>query len=326
MTNYPQIDVVVIGLNVQQFLSHSLQSVIDSNYPKDKLNILYVDSSSSDNSVDIANNFKEVKTLFLGDTSPSSAKARNMGFVYGNAEYVQFLDADSCLKKNWLKLAVNTIQQKDIGAVLGILQERYPQKNIFHKIAAMEWNISKGLNGFSNATGLTSSFGGNVLVRRSAVKNAGLYNTKLLAGEDPELSYRMRRVGWKIIKINTIMASHDIATDNWNQYLKRAMRSGWAYFSISRMYMKSKEKFYLREVFRIVGFVLFPVLFTILGFIFHPVIILLAALLAFRHLITFPRFIKKYNMAPNRALLYSAHIAFVVYPQFAGVIKGLLKK
>jgi GT2 family glycosyltransferase len=54
------------------------------------------------------------------------------------------------------------------------------------------------LNGVGGKEGPCDFFGGGVLIRREALEDANGYDEYLIAGEDPDLSYRIREKGWEI--------------------------------------------------------------------------------------------------------------------------------
>jgi len=69
--------------------------------------------------------------------------------------------------------------------VTGRREERHPRKNIYHILTEMEWRYEIGPCRY---------FGGDVLIRREALERTGGFDELLIAGEDPELSYRVRGI------------------------------------------------------------------------------------------------------------------------------------
>ena len=122
----------------------------------------------------------------------------------------------------------------------------------------MEWHYE---------TGPCRYFGGEVLVRRSVLETTGGFDEDLVAGEDPELSYRIRRNGWQILRIDAPMSIHDINMTNFRQYLKRAYRSGYAYVEIALRFIRKPEKLWLKESIRILVKALLPIWS---GYRWHP--------------------------------------------------------
>lgn len=320
----PAVSVVIIGLNVEQYLSNCIRAVMNSDYPKDKMEVIYVDSGSSDNSVAIARSVKNVKIIELNASKPSAAMGRNAGFRIASHNIIQFVDADSYLNRDWLKNAVPYLKDKT-AAVAGVLNERFPQRNVFHRMANLEWNLHDAKNGWTTSDSEAKSFGGNVLILKEALQAANGYDESLPAGEDPDLSYRIRQLGYKILRLNQPMASHDINLTNFSQFFRRTKRSGYAYARLAVKYFRQEERFMLKRLVRIFGGVLAPVSFLTLGFLsgFPISGLIIVLLISFRLVFKAGRFARLFNIELPLALVYSLYLAFTVYPQFLGAVQGL---
>lgn len=320
-TDEPEISIVVIGLNVEKFIKGCLDSIFNSHYTQDKLEIIYVDSGSIDRSAAIAGSYKNVCIIHLNDPQPSAAKARNAGFRASTKPFIQFVDADSYLHPDWLYMAVKYLEG-NVGAVSGRLHERCPQANWFHRMADLEWNLIAGQDGWTTAGGKAKMFGGNVLIRREIMEEANSYDESLPAGEDPDLSYRVRRMGWSILRLNSSMASHDINISGFSQYIKRTMRSGAAYARVAHKYFREEEKFFLQRIIRITIGALLPAILILSGiFAGWPLTGLGAALIAaFRLVLKSGKFARMYGISLKTAVFFSLHLALAVYPQFFGIL------
>jgi cellulose synthase/poly-beta-1,6-N-acetylglucosamine synthase-like glycosyltransferase len=319
---HPSISVVIIGLNVERCIKECISSVFNADYFNELLEIIYVDGGSNDTSVALAKSFECVKIIELKDLHPTPGKGRNAGYKAAQHKLIQFLDADTTMKSGWLKTAVPYMKD-DIGAVTGKVIERYPEKNIYHLINNIEWNISAGKDGYRFEDGPTKTFGGIVLIRKDALVRVNGYDESLVAGEDPDLSYRVRQAGWKIYRINTDMVHHDINMNTFRQYFKRSFRSGHAYAEIALRYITQKEKYFTRQLFRIILSSTLPMFIFIFFLILNRGLtgLILAMLLLFRPLIKVLLIKKGYNLNTSKALLYGLHLSFAVYPQFLGVLR-----
>jgi hypothetical protein len=83
----------------------------------------------------------------------------------------------------------------------------------------MEWNTS---------VGEADSCGGDALLRLSAFDAAGGYDPGLIAGEEPDMCYRMRKASYRVLRIDREMTRHDAAMLNFTQFWKRNLRAGHA--------------------------------------------------------------------------------------------------
>lgn len=230
---------------------------------------------------------------------------------------VQFMDADTTLHPRWFEKALPFLKGK-VAAVCGRRKERYPNKNVYHKIAKIEWNYEEGPCRY---------FGGEVIIRRDVIEQANGFDEKLVAGEDPDLSCRLSQNGWTIYRINEDMSTHDLNMNKFSQYIKRAYRTGHAYAEIGLRYSLKTEKFWLKELCRILSNTLLPWLIIFSGILLGKAILgmIFAILIAFRPVWKFPRIKKKNNLTIKESILYTLHLSLVIYPQFAGILRYFYK-
>jgi len=244
------ISIIIIGLNVGETLQSCIESVHRSSIRPERTQIIYVDSGSTDRSLEIARSYKHIRVLQLQDPAPNAAKARNLGARYAEHEILQFVDADSFLHPAWLNAAAMELGE-DVQAVTGKLIERYPHRNFFHRMTSYEWDLHIQDGSYSVKGGPTEKFSGNVMMTASAFNQLGGYDEHFKAGEDPELSIRFRHAGYVIMRLSRPMASHDINMDSWSQYFRRTRRTGAAYTDIAAKHSAGAGANVLRPLFRI---------------------------------------------------------------------------
>lgn len=323
-TGKKHISVVIIGLNVEESIAACISSVLDADYPGRYIEIIYVDGGSMDRSVEVARRYKKVKVIELKDPHPTPGKGRNAGLGAARHGIIQFLDADTTVHPQWLQTALPYLHDT-VAAVTGRIIERHPEKNIFHIIGNMEWSISAGSRGHEFLEGPCAVFGGIVLAFKDAIIQAGAYDESLVAGEDPDISYRVRKNGWTIYRIPSDMVDHDLNMNTFGQYWKRAFRSGHAYAEIGLRYRKEKEKFFMRQLIRICLGATVPAILFVLSILLRrmslgAVLSLMIACRPFSKIFKFRASIGSLK----KAALYCAHLSFVVYPQFIGVLRYLM--
>lgn len=309
----PEIGVVIIGVNVERYLADCIRSVQSANYPGELLKFVYVDGGSQDASTRIAAEFENVAVIELNDRHPTPGRGRNTGWQYLATPLVQFMDADTVLDPSWFERACAALDDST-AAVCGHRREKYPQKNAYHRFTEMEWHYE---------TGPCRYFGGEALVRRSVLEATGGFDENLVAGEDPELSYRIRLNGWRILRIDAPMSVHDINMTTLRQYLKRAYRSGYAYAEIALRFIRNPEKLWLKESIRILAKALLPIALVIAGVLTGNTWwgLLLGLLILLRPLINIGRMKQESQQPWSFVLLYAGHTALVVYPQFWGMAR-----
>ncbi len=212
--------IVVIGRNEGERLKRCLESAA-----RDTQAIVYVDSGSSDDSVEYAAS-RGIAVVELDVSRPfTAARARNAGFarlveLHPSVEFVQFVDGDCELQSGWLRTATRHLQQGGFAAVCGRRRERAPDATPYNRLADIEWDTP---------VGEALSFGGDVLISRRVFEEVSGYTESLIAGEDPELALRVRKAGHRITRLDREMTLHDANITTFGQWWTRTSRGGHAY-------------------------------------------------------------------------------------------------
>ena len=218
------VGIVVIGRNEGQRLRRCLDSLRGEVAP-----VMYVDSGSSDGSVELAASMGVSTWALDGDSRPlSAARARNEGFDqllkrHPELRYVQFIDGDCTLEPGWLPAAQAALdEQPRRAAVIGHLSERHADATPYNRLCALEWKSKPGdLEDFG-------ALGGLSMVRASVFRDLHGFNAQVIAGEDSELGVRMGLAGHVVTKLDHAMAIHDANMTTFKQWWTRAVRAGHA--------------------------------------------------------------------------------------------------
>ncbi len=233
----PPISVVVVGRNEGERLVRCLESVRACDYPADRIELIYVDSLSSDGSIERAAALG-ARVIALPQGPLSAARARNVGWRAARHDLVHFFDGDTVLDRGWLLKAVATIREPGIACVFGRRDEVRPRASVYMRVCTFDWHVPAGP---------WRLCGGDALFRRSTLERLGGFREDLIAGEEPELCYRLRREGGVIWRLDDPMVLHDLNMTRFGQYWRRAVRSGWAYCVVAARCRRGPERLWLRE-------------------------------------------------------------------------------
>lgn len=219
----PDVSVVVIGRNEGPRLVRCLQSVRDAEYPQDRLELIYVDTNSTDDSCCQAE-MLGAKVIRIDPQRPTAAAARNAGWLAARHPLIQFLDGDTILNRSWLRHGVSAIKPENIACVFGRRDEMAVDASIYNFWAHYDWYVPPGP---------ADSCAGDALFRRQALERASGYDEGLIAGEEPDLCFRIRnRQQLLILSLDCPMTLHDMNMTRFSQYWKRCMRTGHAYAEV----------------------------------------------------------------------------------------------
>jgi glycosyltransferase involved in cell wall biosynthesis len=215
----------VIGRNEGARLERCLRSVGELEYPTERIELIYVDGASTDDSCATGERCG-ARVLRVPADQTNAAAGRNIGWRTARHELVQFIDGDTVMHPTWLKHAVRALDDEDVLCVFGHCRELSPRANVYHYWAHHDWY---------RAPGPVDAAGGIALFRRSALAQVSGFDESLDAGEEPELCHRLRRdVGGTILCLDQPMVEHDIHMTRFGQYWRRCMRTGHAYAEVSR--------------------------------------------------------------------------------------------
>lgn len=233
------IGVVIIGRNEGDRLRVCLDSINCYQLP-----MVYVDSGSTDDSVELARSFgADVVVLDMSEPF-TAARARNTGFrrlieVKPDLEYVQFVDGDCELVSSWIDRAVVYLtEHSNISVICGRRRERYPDRSIYNLLCDIEWNTP---------VGEARSCGGDAMFRVDAFNSVGGFRNDLIAGEEPELCIRLRQAGWLIWRLDAEMTLHDADMLHFTQWWRRSVRGGYGFAKGADLFGASTERHYVRE-------------------------------------------------------------------------------
>jgi len=211
--------IIVIGRNEGERLQHAFRAL-----PNDIPAILYVDSGSTDGSIELAHSLK-IRVHRLDPAKPfSAARARSEGAEillrdYPNLEMIQFVDGDCELLPEWMEKAFAYLEKyQDVGVVCGFLEEAAPGRSVYNRATAVRWNAT---------TGDIDACGGIFMIRRSVYETVGGFNTRLLTGEEAELCSRVRNIKFRVVRLNEKMAYHDANIVDFKDWWTRAVWGGF---------------------------------------------------------------------------------------------------
>jgi GT2 family glycosyltransferase len=215
-----RVGAVAIGRNEGERLVRCLESLL-----REGLLAVYVDSGSSDGSLAAAR-ARGVEVVELDLTRPfTAARARNAGFarlleLAPQLEFAQFVDGDCELVEGWIARGLAALEaERDVVVVAGQRSERFPAASAYNRLCDMEWNTP---------VGEAEAVGGDALYRRAALEAVGGFDERLIAGEEPELCFRLRRAGGRVLRLPGAVTLHDAAMTRFSQWWTRTKRSGHA--------------------------------------------------------------------------------------------------
>ena len=149
-----EVGVVAIGRNEGDRLVRCLRSVSGLG-----TKVVYVDSGSSDQSVEIAAALGAIVVQLDSSVPFGPARARNEGAqllleVDPSVQFIQFIDGDCELREGWLATAAKQLSENPRAAVVaGRLRECSPDTSIYNRFCDIEWEGRATVTSFERCGG-----------------------------------------------------------------------------------------------------------------------------------------------------------------------------
>lgn len=196
--NWPTVDIIVPCFNESTTILATIYSLLNLDYPKDKLKIIVVDDGSSDDSLKTLEIFKENPQVQIHHKENGGKyTALNFGIENSNADLFGCLDADSFVDKDALKKMIPYFENPKIMAVVPSIKV-YEPENILQKIQKVEYDwgiLIRKIFTYLDALHVTP--GPFTIFRKKIFENIGKYKHAHHT-EDLEMALRMQKHNYKI--------------------------------------------------------------------------------------------------------------------------------
>jgi glycosyltransferase involved in cell wall biosynthesis len=113
----PFVSVIVPVLNGESCISDCLRSLLQLEYPRERLEIIVVDNGSTDGTLELVRRFP---VRLIHEYKPGSYAARNAGVRLAKGEILAFTDADCIVESNWIQEIVIILEHTGAQAVIGV--------------------------------------------------------------------------------------------------------------------------------------------------------------------------------------------------------------
>lgn len=224
----PKVAIVYLSYNGKRYLHEVITAMQALNYPKDRLELIFVDNASHDGSQEYLRNVDGI-TFFPNDKNLGFAEGNNVGINHAllhGADYVFLHNNDLKLDPDAILHAVNLAESNlQIGSVQSLML-LWKQPDIINSTGGMVHFLGFGfvrdngrkLNEVIGAVHkphldgeeITYASGAAVLYRASVLQQVGLLDPFLfLYHEDLELGWRIRLAGYKNVLSLQSKAFHD---------------------------------------------------------------------------------------------------------------------
>ena len=199
LKSYPTVTVVVPCYNESETIDKTLTSLLEMDYPKDKLRLFLIDDGSKDNTWEIIKSYDNGQNIFAF-TKQNGGKhtALNLALEKNNSEFFGCLDSDSLVHPQALKRILGYFERDNRTMAVCPSIIVYNPKNFIQHAQSIEYDMSiytKKMLGFMGGIHVTP--GPFSIFRTRVFDELGPYR-KAHNTEDQEIALRMQEHGYKI--------------------------------------------------------------------------------------------------------------------------------
>ena len=197
---WPTVSVLIPAYNEEDSIEETVKSVINLDYPKDKLKIIVINDGSRDRTQEIVEKIvKENKNvLLINKLNGGKASALNTALKLVDSEFTATLDADSFATPSILKNLLPYFTEKNIASVLPTMKIKNP-KNLLQRMQRIEYTVNmfyRLMNEKLNCIHVTP--GPFPLYRTSVLKELNGFDETCIT-EDLELAIRIQKKNYRIL-------------------------------------------------------------------------------------------------------------------------------
>lgn len=197
--DYLSTTVIVPCFNEEKTVQRTIYSLLDLDYPKDKLRIMIVDDGSTDGTWDAIQEFKHDPRIILMQKENEGSKfaALNFALKHIDSDLVGVLDADSWVSKNALKDYMQYFKDEEVMATIPSMVIAEPD-SLLRKAQKAEYDIGLfARKAFANINAVYITPGPFSVFRKYVFDTLGPYQ-EAHHTEDAEIALRMQKNHYKI--------------------------------------------------------------------------------------------------------------------------------
>jgi glycosyltransferase involved in cell wall biosynthesis len=230
----PFVSIVIPCRNEKEFISGCLDSIIENDYAKEKLEVLAVDGMSEDGTQVVIENYsiKYPWIRLIKNPEKITPVALNIGIRNSKGEIIIWMSAHNRYDKNYISRCVESLERYGADNVGGIMRTLPRLDNFIGRaiVASLSHRFGVGNSYFRVLTNepkwVDTVFGG--CYRRDVFDRVGLFNENLVRGQDMEFNLRLKKAGGKTLLVPDIV-SHYYARSDIKSFWKHNFTNGiWA--------------------------------------------------------------------------------------------------
>ena len=229
--DFPTCTILIPAHNEEKVIANTIESMLNLNYPKDKLKIMVINDGSKDATKEIIESYaaKDERVVLYdvpkGQGGKGKSRALNLGVKQVKSDVIAIYDADNTPDSMSLHyLVANLISQKDLGGVIGKFRTVNKNRNLLTRFINIETLSFQSMlqAGRWQMHNIATLPGTNFVMWRWLIEKLEGWDEEALT-EDSELSIRIYELGYKI-KFVPYAITYEQEPETWKVWIKQRVR------------------------------------------------------------------------------------------------------
>jgi len=223
VSEYPSMTVVVPAYNEEGYVSRTIASLLEADYPEGKKQIVVVDDGSTDDTYEEAQQYESDTVTVVSKENGGKYSALNYGLLFSDTEIIVTVDADSIVETAALRDIVAPFEaDPDVGAVASNVKI-FNRDSLVTNCQTLEYvfgiNIYRRV--FDHFAAVSVVPGCLGAYRRTALDDVNAYDPHTLT-EDFDTTVKVLKQGYKVRFSEAVVYTE--APDTWKDLYNQRLR------------------------------------------------------------------------------------------------------
>jgi len=225
-----QVTVIILCRNEEKFIGRCLDSIIDQDYPKEKLEVLVVDGMSDDGTRAIVVGYTDRYSFVKLVDNPRKVTpvALNTGIRCAKGEVIVIMGAHAGYPRTYISTCIEYLDKTGADVVGGPVITMPGVNSLIAESIALATSHPFGVGNSRFRTSAKSGYVDTVpfgAYKRDVFKKVGIFDERLVRNQDNELSCRIIDSGGKIY-LTPELSAYYYNQPTIGRLLKQALRTG----------------------------------------------------------------------------------------------------
>ncbi|MFH0956330.1 MAG: glycosyltransferase [Candidatus Aenigmatarchaeota archaeon] len=244
-----KVSIILPTYNRKGLLEGTIRSLSGLDYPRRMYEIVVVDDGSTDGTGDAVKRLMKelpIRIQYHRQENARLSAARNRAIKNSKGDIIVSIDDDMLFERGWLSALIKPLEDPQVGVSGGpaIAPKTQP---FFERCADYCLTSFMGTGGIRGTTrrrmGKYYPRGGNMAIRKGVLDEIGLFDTKMIPGEDVDLDYRIERAGYRMVFVPEAFVWH-IPRSTMGGYIRQVYSRGVMRVKVMKRYRQSAEAIY----------------------------------------------------------------------------------